>query len=90
MLRKASAPPSTERIVPRFCCCVDDNTTSTSPEKTVGGRVIVVERDNGVVEIPAKMVDYTHHAKRHAADPETRENMKNVLAERVWSQHATL
>src|SRR5438132_1517524 len=45
--------------------------------ETVGGRVIIVERDNCVVEMLAEMVDYAHHAKRHAADPETRENVEN-------------
>jgi hypothetical protein len=25
------------------------------------------------------MIDYANHAKRHAADPEARENMENVL-----------
>jgi hypothetical protein len=36
------------------------------------------------------MVDYTHHAKWNAADPETRENVKNVLAESVLSQRVTV
>src|SRR5438876_2279591 len=43
-----------------------------------------------MVEMLAEMVDYPYHAERHAADPETRENMKNLLAESVQRQHATV
>jgi hypothetical protein len=33
-----------------------------------------------VAEPLAKMVDYANHAKWHAADPKTRENMEDMLA----------
>ena len=42
------------------------------------GFEIVVERDHCVTEALAKMIDYANHAKRHAADPEAREDMENV------------
>ena len=49
-------------------------------DEAARGFEIVVERDYRVTEAIAKMIDYANHAKRHAADPETREDMENVLA----------
>ena len=43
-----------------------------------------------MAEMLTEMVDYAHDAKWHAADPETRENVKDVLAESVRSQRATV
>jgi hypothetical protein len=36
-----------------------------------------------MAELLAEMVYCAHHAKWHAADPKTRENVENVLAEGV-------
>src|SRR5262249_6060754 len=57
--------------------------------ETVGGGKIIVQCDHGMPEAAAKMVNYTNHAKRYAADPEARENVENVLAQRDRRQRAT-
>ncbi len=46
------------------------------------GCKIIIQRDHGVAESLAKMVDYANHAKWYAADPEAREDVENVLAQK--------
>jgi hypothetical protein len=48
--------------------------------KSLGGFEIVIECHNGVAKASTKMIDHANHAKRHASDPETREDVENVRA----------
>lgn len=41
---------------------------------------VVVQGDDGVAELLAKMINYANHTQWHAADPKTREDVQDVLA----------
>jgi hypothetical protein len=44
------------------------------------GFEIVVQGDDRVAELLAKMVNYANHTQRYAADPKTREYVQDALA----------
>lgn len=44
------------------------------------GVEIVIQGDDRVAELLAKMIDYANHAQWYAADPKTREHVQDVLA----------
>jgi hypothetical protein len=47
---------------------------------SLSGVEIVVQGDDRVAELLAKMIYYADHAQRHAANPKTREYVQDVLA----------
>jgi hypothetical protein len=47
---------------------------------SLSGIEIVVQGDDRVAELLAKMIDYANHAQGYAADPKTREYVQDVLA----------
>lgn len=47
---------------------------------SLSGIEIVVQGDDRMAELLAKMIDYANHAQGYAADPKTREYVQDVLA----------